>query len=263
MRNFKADDACGPHRHRPRQGSALFLDRAGAEHRIVTRLSGTVVERGTSTVPDVPPNEQLVVVRVDRALRVDPVLGDLRSKMVTVATKAAESLRLGQKAVFFTISLVDGRGIAVRELEHMDIQEEDSVAAAVARLPQLHLSDRLQRSALVVDAEVTGISPVERTSFERNAANWAAAELKVLRVLHGSPVKSTVVYFPTSNHPLWARAPRFTERQRGIFILHAPSRSATPSEATLGADNLLALDPADFQPESQRQEVQRLLSTIQ
>jgi hypothetical protein len=225
-------------------------------------FTGAVVERGTSTVPAVPPNENLVVVRLERALRVDPVLGDLRGKMITVAANTPESLSPDQKAVFFTNSWVHGRGIAVREVEHVDIREEASVATAVAQLPQIHLGDRLKRAELVVDAEVVRISPVERKSFERNAALWVVAELKVDRALQGKPSESTMVYFPTSDHPLWARAPRFKERQRGIFILHAPSPNATPSEATLEAGSLVALDPADFQPESQLAGMKKLLAAL-
>src|SRR5258708_4080005 len=71
----------------------------------------TVVERGASTVPDVPATDNLVVVRVERALRVAPVLGDLRGKLITVAATAPESLTPGQEAVFFTNSWVHGRGI--------------------------------------------------------------------------------------------------------------------------------------------------------
>ena len=107
-------------------------------------FSGTVMEHGRSTVPDVPSSDKLVVVRLDRPLHVDPVLGDLRGKMITVAAIAPASLTAGQQAVFFTHSWAHGRGIAVREIEHRDIAQEHEVAAAVAQLPQLHLSDRLQ-----------------------------------------------------------------------------------------------------------------------
>jgi hypothetical protein len=225
-------------------------------------FSGTVVERGTSTVPTIPPGQNLVVVRVDRPLRVDPVLGDLRGKMITVAAAAPEQLNPGQKAVFFTNSWIHGRGIAVREVEHVDIQEEDRVAAAVAQLPQAHLANRLRSAQLVVDAEVLRTSAVERKSFERNVAHWVAAELKINRVLHGEPRGPTIVYFPTSDHPLWARSPRFEDGQRGIFILQAPVRDRTPSEATLEAGSWVALGPADFQPESELQRVQAALAAI-
>jgi hypothetical protein len=225
-------------------------------------FTGVVVERGTSTVPAVQPNVNLVVVRLERALRVDPVLGDLYGKMITVAAIVPETLSPGRKAVFFTNSWIHGRGIAVREVGHVDISEEEVVAAAVAQLPQIHLSERLQNAKLVVNAEVMRISPVERKSFERNAALWAAAELKVDKVLKGKPSDSTMVYFPTSDHPLWARAPHFKERQRGIFILHTPSRDATPSEESLQTGSLVALDHADFQSESKLADVKKLLATL-
>ncbi len=225
-------------------------------------FSGTVIKIGDSTVPSVPPRENLAVVRVDRTLRVDPVLGDLRGKMITVAAAAPESLKPGQRAVFFTNSWVHGGGIAVREVEHVDVREEDNVAAAVDQLPQVHLLEQLQTAELVVEAEVVSITPVEKRSGERNVALWAAAELRVKKTLRGQARESTVVYFPTAEWPPWTNAPRFTEHQRGVFILHAPSRNATLSEATLEADSLVALDPADFQPESQLAEVEKLLGKI-
>jgi hypothetical protein len=209
-----------------------------------------------------PAGPNLVVVRVDRALRVDPVLGDLRGKMITVAASAPETLSPGQRAVFFTNSWIHGRGIAVREVEHADIQEEERVASAVAHLPQAHLMDRLRSARLVVEAEVLRTDPVERKSFERNVAYWVSAELRVVRVLYGAPTQSTIVYFPTSDHPLWARAPRFSAGQRGIFILHIPSRNRTPSEATLEPEAWVALDPADFQPASEVRRVEELLATV-
>jgi hypothetical protein len=225
-------------------------------------FSGTVVERGTSTVPAVSPSQRLVVVRVDRALRVDPILGDLRGKMITVAATAPETLTPGQRAVFFTNSWIHGRGIAVREVEHVDVREEDRVAAAVGQLPQVHLMDRLKSAELVVDAEVERVSPVEKRSPERNVALWADAELRVRRVLHGTATQLTRVYFPTADWPPWTTAPRFRERQRGVFILHQPDRDRTLSEPTLEAGSLIALDPADFQPESELHRVEELLATI-
>jgi len=220
------------------------------------------MELGTSTVPSVPPGQNLVVVRVDRALRVDPVLGNLQGKMITVASTAPETLSRGQRAVFFTNSWIHGRGIVVREVEHVDVQEEDRVAAAVAQLPQVHLMDRLKSAELVVDAEVTRISPVEKRSPERKAALWAAAELRVRRVLHGPATQSTQVYFPTADWPPWTNAPRFREGQRGIFVLHIPARDRSLSESALEAGSLVALDPADFQPESELPRVQELIATI-
>jgi hypothetical protein len=225
-------------------------------------FTGTVQERGASSVPAVAASDKLVTVRVDRALRVDPVLGDLRGKIVTVVAAAPETLTPGQRAVFFTNSWIHGRGIAVREVEHVNVQEEDRVAAAVAQLPQVHLMDRLKSAELVLDAEVTRISRVEKRSPERKAAMWAAAELRVRRVLRGTATQSVRVYFPTADWPPWTNAPRFREGQRGVFVLHAPARDRSLSESTLETGSLVALDPADFQPETELPRVQELVATI-
>jgi hypothetical protein len=226
-------------------------------------FSGTVVERGKSTVPTLPSGENLVVVRVDRGLRVDPVLGDLQGRTVTLVAQAPETLAIGQRAVFFTNSWIHGQGIAVRESEHRDLSEADAVAAVVAQLPQLHLRDRLRSAALVVDAEVVKISHMPRTSYERNAALWAAADLRVKQVLRGEAHDATIVYFPTAARPPWTNAPRFREGQHGIFVLHSPSQNATLSERMLETGALVALDPADFQPESQLPEIKGLLAAIE
>jgi hypothetical protein len=154
-------------------------------------FSGTVMERGSSTVPALPPSQKLVVVRVDRPLRVDPVLGNIQGKMITVAATAPEKLGPGQQAVFFTNSWIHGRGIAVRESGYVDVQEEGQVTSAVAQLPHVHLMDRLRDAELVVDAQVTRVRPVEKRSSERNVALWATAELRVRKVMRGHATQST------------------------------------------------------------------------
>jgi hypothetical protein len=225
-------------------------------------FAGTVVELGRSSVPAVKPADNLIVVRVDRGLRVDKALGDIRGKTITVAVKDPKEFRAGQQAVFFTNSWIHGQGIAVREVEHADVQVQESVAAIVAKLPELHLTDRLRAAVLVVHAEVTRVGPVERVSLVRDDALWRTAELQVLRVIRGAPRAPTIAYFPTAKHPDWARAPRFTEGQRGVFILHTASGSPNPSLAALPAGALVVLDADDFQPESRLAAVEKLAEAI-
>jgi hypothetical protein len=224
-------------------------------------FSGTVVERGRSTVPTIPPNNNLVVARVDRAIRADPVLGDLTGKLITVVATAPESLPVGHQAVFFTNSWIHGGGIAVREVAHLDTAQADAAAQAVAQLPEEHLVERLRSAERVVLAEVANVGPADK-SRDRQAAWWAPAELRVQNVLRGAPGNTAVVYFATADWPPWTHALRLKTGQRGVFLLHARSDRATRSEAALKAGTLVALDPADFQPESQLQQVQNLLAGI-
>jgi hypothetical protein len=99
-------------------------------------------------------------------------------------------------------------------------------------------------------------------SWDRDYAFWAAAELRLNRVLRGQPRHSIVVYFPTSPGPEWQHSPRFREKQRGVFILHDSARGNSLSEKSLPAGSLVAPDPADFQPESELQHVERVLAGV-
>jgi hypothetical protein len=223
-------------------------------------FTGTVVERGTSSVPAVPPGEQLVVVRLDRGLRINPTLGQLDGKLITVDARSPQTLSPGQRAVFFTNSWIHGKGIAVREIEHVDVTEEADVIKAVAALPDIHLRERLADAQLVAAGEVVTLASVEKNSSERNVALWAAATLRLTKILRGKATDSAVVYFATAHWPPWTNAPRFQLRQRGVFVMHSRSTQRTASEAALDEGSLVALDPADVQPESAMGHIEQLLS---
>jgi hypothetical protein len=204
------------------------------------------------------------VVRVERGLRVDPALGDLRGRNVTVATMQSDPLRAEQQAVFFTRSWIHGGGIAVREIAREDVKAEKEVIAAVEQLPELHVQDRLKSADLVVLGEVVATRPVERITPERDRPLWWVAELRVDSVLKGAATTegATVeIHYPTSDARPWYRAPRFEKGQRATVLLH---RDAPKAEASLRMIDLTgtftALDPADVQPESRFAELRRLLA---
>jgi hypothetical protein len=223
---------------------------------------GTILERGTSTVPIVAPREDLATVRIDRALRASPVLGDLRGKTITVVTLAPESLAVGQSAVFFTNSWIHGQGIAVHEVAHWDSEEEGRVAAAIGEMPSRHLMERLQSAELVVVAEVAQVRKVQSEGYGRKAFAWLAADIEIERTLRGPHRDTAIVYFPSTNKGWSRNAPRFTEHQRGIFLLRPKSSIAASGLASLAAEGFVAVDPADFQPESRLSEVEGLVAAI-
>lgn len=222
-------------------------------------FSGTVLELGASSVPFVQANDRLITARLDRSLRVDPVLGDLRGKTITVAVSSAEEFKTGQKVVFFANSAVHGRGIAVREVAHVDVGQADLVADAVAQLPQRHLLDRLQEAASVVDATITKIDPPGFT-FDQHDGLWAAAHLTVTSALKGAA--SPVLYFATAQWPPYDRMPRFKVGQSGVFVLHPPPVDAVKADSTLPAGSLVAIDHADFQESSQAARIKQLLAAL-
>ncbi len=224
-------------------------------------FSGTVLELGASSVPFVKPNERMITARLDKGLRIDPVLGDLTGKTITVLVGETEAFKPGQKAVFFANSAVHGRGIAVREVTHVDTGQADAVASAVAQLPQRHLLDRLQQAVAVVDAAITKIDPPAFTVDQHDGC-WAAAHLNVTSTLKGSPPSSAVMYFATGEWPPYDRMPKFRTGQSGVFSLQVPPVHAMKGGGTLPAGSLVTTDVADFQPSSQAGRIKQLLAAL-
>ena len=225
-------------------------------------FSGTVLELRASSAPIATPSEQLVTVRLDRSLRVDSVLGDVRGESIIVAVNSTEQFEVGQQAVFFANSAVHGRGIAVREVAHVDVGQADLVAAAVAQLPRRHLLNRLQDAAVVVDATVTKIDPPGFT-FDQHDGLWAAARMRIRATLKGTAPSAPVFYFATAEWPPFDRMPRFRPRQAGIFILHVPPVDTPTHGGTLPAGSLVAVDAADFQEPSESASIERLLAALE
>ena len=224
-------------------------------------FTGTVLERGASSVPLVEPDERLITVRLDESLRVDPILGDLRGNTITVEVGSSEHFEEGQEALFFANRAVAGRGIAVREVAHVDVDQAELVADGVAQLPHRHLLDLLQDAALVVDATITDIDPPEFT-FDQHDGQWAAAHLEVNTTLKGTTPPSPVLYFATAEWPPFDRMPRFEPGQAGVFILHLLPTEATNEGSTLPEEGLVATDHADFQESAEGERIQELLAAL-
>jgi hypothetical protein len=225
-------------------------------------FSGTVVELGASSVSNLAPRDNFAVVRVDNPLRSDPALGDLRRRKITVELLEPGELQPDERVIFFTLNWIHGGGIAAREVTHLETQQEDEVAAEVARLPERHLAERLAGAILVVVAEVTETKPTPFDVRWRNAPQWATASFRIVEALRGQPIENLVVLFPTSGRPMWTPSPRLTKGQRAIFLLHRPPDwpPLPDSGATLTSAVFTVLDPADVQPESQRPLIERLLN---
>jgi hypothetical protein len=223
-------------------------------------FSGTVVQLGASNLAAVDPRDDLVLVRVDRALRVDEALGDVQGKTVTVETPDGEGLQPGAQAVFFTQSWIHAEEIAVREVARLGPETADDVAAAVQRLPDLHLADRLADAVAVVQAAVQNTHAVPGIPRERMAPLWAEAMLAVESTLKGS-AEGLRLFFPTSDSHHWYGAPSIAAGERAIFLLHAhdPKAERWLDAVTDHADVVTALDPADVQAESELERVRSLL----
>jgi hypothetical protein len=223
---------------------------------------GTVELRGASNLVAVDPRDDLVLVRVDRALRIDSALGDVHGKTVTVETQGGDELQPGVQAVFFTQSWIHAEEIAVREVARLGPETAGEVADAVAQLPDVHLADRLARAVAVVEATVQDTQLVPGIPRDRSAPLWAEATLAVESTIKGS-AEGLRLFFPTSDSHHWYRTPSFAAGQHGIFLLHSGDPLAAEwLDAVNGRENVVtALDPADVQADSELDRVRSLLGS--
>jgi hypothetical protein len=225
-------------------------------------FSGTVQQEAASNVSVVEATEQTILVRIERPLRIAPELGDLSGRVVTVATEAPDELPPGTGAVFFADSWVHGNDIAVRERAHVAPDLVDEVAAAVERLPDLHLQDRLRDARAVVEATVARVVDVPGMSLERRSPRWAEAILEIGATLKGNS-GGLRLFFPTSESHHWYGAPSFTTGQACVVLLHVGDPLAGHwLEGPEYAGAATALDPADAQPADATDHVRELLAEI-
>jgi hypothetical protein len=245
---------------------------AGREARSLAELTrssdlvfrGRVVEIGESAVRAVKARSDVAVVELEEALRVDPVLGDLTGKPITVELAADDALDVGDEAIFFTRNWLHGENLAVREVTHVPATGAagDEIRTAVEALPDQHLQSRVDTAERVVLASVSSIAAVEGQSERRQSPRWARARLAVDEALKGPSAEQVDVYFPTGDDKRWRDCPRLTRRQRAVFLLRSgdPLAGEWLESAGLPDDALTALDPADVQPARSRDQLVAMVS---
>lgn len=229
-------------------------------------FTGTITATGRSSLRVLTSRPGLAVARLDRGFLINPVLGNLDGRPITVrlAQEGAGAVRAGDRVVFFATAWVHGEEIAVAELARLPADEktEQEVARAVAMLPELHLSQRIAAAALIVQGTVTEIAratDIPRTGSEHDPA-WLRASIDVQTVLKGEIVQSparrksasVTLLFPGSRDIAFKDVPRPAKGQKAVFLLH---RDGSPAPAIA----FVAPDPADIQPTSALPTVRRLI----
>src|SRR5256885_15100583 len=144
------------------------MRRAALEKQSDIIFIGTVTQVGAVAVPEVPPSDRPVVVRVDQVLEKPAPVALTAGDSVTVETARAGSLKAGIQATFYTTGWIFGRGVAVREVGHEPGQSpvvaadaREAVARARALVNDAELKAHMQRAAMVVAGRVEQVRPAE------------------------------------------------------------------------------------------------------
>ena len=232
-------------------------------------FEGTVKSLAASNVSAVPADNKTAVVAVDHVRQAPRAMAGFAGKEITLRVAAGETLRPGDKFVFFADSLVFGDNLAVQSRGHDTLLPVEKTAAVMAAAPVVQgLRRRIDEAQAVVSGRVIDVRPLA-TSAPKGAALaargrpegrisehepfWQEAVIEVTGVHKGPRQKRVVVRFPSSTDVQWHKAPKFKTGQAGIWLLHGgPPRAVTAAgrAAPLPRGVYTALDPNDYHPPS-------------
>lgn len=224
-------------------------------------FEGTVLSTGQSTVSILSGRSSLAVARFERGFRINPLLGDLRTRPITVGIMPGSAVREGERLVFFANSWVHAEGVAVMSLAQAPVNErtQAELEAALKALPALHLERRVASAQLVVQGQVESVRPAElRQPLSEHMATWMRAHIAVRSVIKGDADSKSLseVFFPENTDSRWQEWPKLKRGQRGVFLFRAPRRGPVP------AGGLVLPDPLDVQPVSSAKAVRALASAV-
>lgn len=222
-------------------------------------FKATVSRLGHSNEPSLAASDSSILGHVDAVFRAGSALGDLVGRSLTIQMSQNRTARVGDQAIFFANGLVYGAQIAVLEVGRLEptAKVEKDIIAAIGALPTRHLASRLETAELIIAGTVVHVRSSgikEPVSF--HSPKWMVAVIHVSSALKGKAGDDEVeVVFPSSHDQRWSSAPKFRDKQEGIFILR---RGLT--EWGLPASSFTAINYADFQPPDSRPRINSLLS---
>lgn len=241
-------------------------------------FKGTVKKLKAATIPSVPVTEKTVVVKVDEILRAPEALEDFAGSDITVQLSNRETIKKGERAIFFTNSWMVGESLGVRSIGHTPFNTQSVLKASVAGEIKDEATQRLQEKVADADTVVTGkvtdvrLAGDQSQSISEHSPVWQEAVIEVSDVEKGEGTsKQILVRFPESTDVLWYETPKFQLGQEGVFLLKdekkrpkRAARSVSASERkrpTTAAKVYTALDSEAIQPIQKVGTIRTLIKT--
>ncbi len=228
-------------------------------------FSGTVVAAASSSFEGLEASEVTYAVFVDKIEYQAGTFMDQTGRQVTVIDES-NSLFEGEVYLFHTDPVLFGKGIAVRLITAVAVEDVDSqeVVGLAQKREDEKLRARLDLAEAVVSGTVIEVRAMKAASNEsgtgdsEHSAELHVAELRVDRVLEGRVEAGIIqVLFAASLDVHWFRAPKLSRGDVGIFLLKAGSGEISVSEVE--ADQLTLFHPLDYQSVDRLRQIEELL----
>ena len=228
---------------------------------------GTVKKLKAATLKEIENTDETAVVHVDETIHAPQALSHYTGQDITVQLPDPKSVKVGQKAVFFTNAWLFGNtSIAVRSVaQHAPGPQtaalKTSGADPVSTLAERDLQARYQSSDVVVSGRILSVAlpaPHPRSLRPReHDPHWQEAVVEIDKVHKGVyTAKNVIVRFPSSNDRVWHEAPKLRPGQRGYFLLHKPKVALMSS----GQEVYTVTRPEDFHPDGRAQAIRKVLN---
>jgi hypothetical protein len=214
-------------------------------------FEGEVVASGQTSVPILAGRPGLAVVRFQRGFRLNPVLGRLVGRPITVGLPARTEVKEGERVLVLGNSWIHSHEIAVVALAVFPFAETvlTELEAALAALPDLYRARRVATAQMIVQGQVESVKPIQlRQPISEHMAQWSEALIVVSTVLKGGqngqdPHHGVRVLFPRNTDTFWGAWPKLKTGQRGVFLLQPAIRRPLP-EGTLTLPDRYDVQPA-------------------
>jgi len=222
---------------------------------------GSVTKVNASTMPEVRPSESTAIVRVDQIMDSPGVPVDLVGQEITVKLATPASVSPNDRIEFFTKGWLVGSSLAVIEVGRTAPPQSPpdellQIKSTHRKMADESLQNELANAVVVVYGTVLAVRPWKAPHLlTQHDPEWYEAEIIVRPVAKGpSNRRKLTVLFPNNNDRVWHRSPKFSKGQTGIWLLHR-DQSGSPA----GKDQLTALNPLDFQDQTQLERVRAMI----
>jgi hypothetical protein len=184
---------------------------------------GTVQRVGAANLSAVIPGRDTVVVRIEEFLKAPDGARDFAGREVTVKLGTPGSAKVGEKAIFFASTWLDGESLGVVEIGRLGSGApgiRSQVAEAGRRMREEEILQHLGSAALVVTGRVVATRPagIEAPLSEHSPVWWEAV-IQVDSVLKGKAGDRVVLLYPRSMDVAWYRTPKPEVGWDGVWLL--------------------------------------------
>lgn len=247
-------------------------------------FTGKVIKTKAATMQPLAASNT-IIAEVVHIINAPPMFTSVNGQQITVRFKKMPSLKAGQLITVFANGWVFGDSIAVDAVGYSEETGKSTAAAKTAMAGKSAMSvmvenavtdnkdailkERIDSAEMSVVGEVTKVkkSDMEPTHISEHNPLWQEATIKVDEVVKGKKgTKEVKVMFPASDDVRWKKINKYSEGQKGIWMIQKGKKQAAKGIAAkvfaaipAGSNVFTTLHQSDFMPLNELSRIKSLI----